>query len=83
MKASQLQKEMLAAIAESEYQPSRPTDFENLDWVWAEFIIKTQQDKGTFTSLVNAGLVQHNGHSDKKESCVRLTESGFEVYKSI
>lgn len=82
---TELQIEMLSAIAESEYQPTNGCQAENyddLDWVWAEFIIDTQQDKGTFASLVNAKMAEHNRHPDRKEACVRLTAEGFKAYKT-
>lgn len=76
--------QMLRDIARSEYQPrngAEPESFDDLDWVWAEMIIETSADKGTFTSLVNAGLAEHNGHDDD-DACVRLTEAGFNAYKA-
>jgi len=82
--ATPLQLSMLEDIIHSEYQPTNggATDnFDDLDWVWAEFIIRTQQDKGTFASLVNAGWAEHNGHEDKADACVRVTREGFDEYK--
>jgi len=82
--ATENQLNMLWAIARSEYQPLNggvPESFEDTDWVWAEFIIRNAQDKGTFTSMLNEGWVQHNGIANRKEACVRLTEEGFEVYR--
>ena len=79
------QANMINAIAFSEFQPlngGEPEKFEDTDWIWAEFIIETSSDKGTFTSLVNAGLVEHNGHDDQ-DACVRLTERGFQVFRSF
>ena len=81
---TKLQTEMLTAIARSEFQPingAEPDSFDDLGWVWAEMIVETSQDKGTFASLVNAGLAQHNG-STGDDACVRLTLEGFQVYKS-
>jgi hypothetical protein len=81
--ATQLQLSMLRAIPRSDYQPLNgrdPETFEDTDWVWADGIIETQQDKGTFASLVNAGWAEHNGH-DEEDACVRLTRAGFEEYK--
>lgn len=80
-----LQNKMLKNIALSEFQPlngREPESFQDTDWVWAEMIIETQQDKGTFASLVNAGLAEHNG-ADDEEACIRLTEAGFNAYKSL
>jgi len=79
------QANMINAIAFSEYQPlngDEPMKFEDTDWVWAEFIIESSADKGTFTSLVNAGLAEHNGH-DGQDACVRLTEDGFKVFRGF
>jgi hypothetical protein len=79
-----LQQSMLACIAESEFQPTGgrpPETFEDTDWVWTVMIIEDQQDKGIFTSLVNAGLVEHNGHHNSTDSAVRLTKAGFDAYK--
>ena len=79
-----LQQTMLKAIALSEYQPTNgraPESYDETDWVWAEMIIETQQDKGTFASLVNAGLAEHNG-GDDEDACVRLTLAGFEAFKN-
>ena len=81
--ATKGQFEMLRNIARSEYQPrngAEPETFDDLDWIWAEMIIETAEDKGTFTSLVNAGLAEHNGAEDD-EACVRLTEAGLDAYK--
>jgi hypothetical protein len=78
-----LQNDLIDAIAHSEFQPTNggtPKTFEDTDWVWAEFIIQTAEDKGVFTSLVNAGLAQHNGHKGN-DACVRLTEAGFEAFQ--
>jgi len=79
------QANMINAIAFSEYQPlngDEPMNFDDTDWVWADCIIESAADKGTFTSLVNAGLVEHNGNNNKV-ACVRLTENGFKVFRSF
>lgn len=51
------------------------------DGVWADCVIETKQDKGTFTSLMNAGLVDHSGRGE--DAIVGLTKEGFEVFKSL
>ena len=80
-----LQNCMIDNIVHSEYQPfggrGEPESFDQLNWVWAEFIIECAQDKGTFTSLVNAGLAEHDG-AGGKEAAVRITRAGFDVYKA-
>jgi 6-phosphogluconolactonase/glucosamine-6-phosphate isomerase/deaminase len=80
---TELQTKMIRAIARNQYQPTgggEPASFDDLDWVWADSVIVTPSDKGTFTSLMNAGLVEHSGHGEEDE-CVRLTEAGFDAYK--
>jgi hypothetical protein len=75
--------EMLMSIALDEFQPTNgrpPAMFEDTDWVWADNVIMSAEDRGTFTSLVNAGLAEHN-HLVGRESCVRMTEAGFNAYK--
>ena len=83
---TELQQWMLARIAENEFQPTNgrePETFDDTDWVWTVMIIENQQDKGIFTSLLNAGLAEHNGHHNSTDSAVRLTKAGFEAYKAI
>lgn len=79
------QANMINTIAYSEYQPlngDHPDSFDQTDWVWANCVIESAADKGTFTSLVNAGLAEHNGH-EGEDACVRLTERGFKVFQSF
>lgn len=81
---TKLQSSMLAKIAESEFQPTNgsiPSSFDELDWVWADCIIEDAEDKGVFTSLVNAGMVEHSGNKGR-DACVRLTETGWNAYKN-
>ena len=77
-----LQNQMIQAIALSEFQPingQMPKAFSDLDFVWADCIIETAEDKGVFTSLVNAGLAKHCGNKGRDAS-VALTEKGYEVF---
>lgn len=79
------QANMINAIAFSEFTPvngDHPGSLADIDWVWADDIIQTAADKGTFTSLVNAGLAKHNGH-EGRDACVTLTEKGFSVFESF
>ena len=55
---------------------------DDIGWVWADCVIETVADRGTFTSLVNAGFVAHNGHGGR-DSCVTLTAAGFTEYQRI
>ena len=49
---------------------------------FADMIIENAQDKGVFTSLVNAGLAEHNGHKGR-DGEVCLTAAGFAEYQRI
>lgn len=79
-----LQKDMLVKIARSEYTSVNGAVPKNADetGTWANVIIETVQDKGVFTSLVNAGLVKHNGLQGKNAE-LALTDAGFAVYQRI
>lgn len=81
-----LQARMLVKIARNEMTEingSEPRNSDEID-VWANCVIETAQDKGTFTSLLNAGLVWHNCPTRlQSDSGCGLTEKGFEVYKSM
>ena len=80
--ATALQAEMLINIAENEYTSSngaQPLTFGEVEWVWADVVIENARDKGTFTSLVVAGLAKHDGNVGK-DACVTLTEEGFNEY---
>ena len=82
---TELQSKMIRAIAESEYTSVNgavPECLEDIDWVWANTIIYDAEDKGVFTSLVNAGLVDHSGHKGEDAS-VTLTAAGFTAYQSL
>lgn len=80
---TELQKAMLVKIARSEYtsingaMPENPYD----TLTWQDTIIETAQDKGVFTSLLNAGLVYSNGRG--QEASCQLTEKGFAQYLAI
>lgn len=77
------QYEMLMSIVLDEFQPTNgkePETYADTDWVWADNIIQSAEDRGTFTSLVNAGFAVHNQLTGR-ESCVRITEAGFNAYK--
>ena len=80
---TELQTKMLVAIAESEFNavggdiPKNKEDAQT----WAEMVIETAQDKGVFTSMLNADLVYHV--QDGKDSICGLTAKGFEEYQRI
>lgn len=48
---------------------------------YADGIIETAQDKGVFTSLLNAGLVDHEGTG--RDAYCGLTEEGWQAYLLI
>ena len=78
-----LQAAMLKRIARSEFTAvngGEPSTMDDVGWVWASEIIITAEDKGVFTSMLNAKLVEHG---DKRRSTtIRLTKNGFEAYKA-
>ena len=76
---------MIRKIARNDFTPvngSEPESLSDIDWVWADTVIEDAEDKGAFTSLVNAGLAEHNGHKGR-DSCVTLTQAGFDAYKAL
>ena len=78
-----LQTAMIIKIARDEYNAingAMPTCKEETN-TWQEMIIESQQDKGTFTSLMNAGLVWSNGRG--KDAACGLTEAGFAEFLKI
>lgn len=85
MKVTELQANMIRNIAESEYTSVNgavPSNVNDIGWVWADCIIEDSQSKGVFTSLKNAGLVEHSG-GPKADACVTLTQAGFEAYQAL
>ena len=85
VQVTELQKAMLIKIATCEFngvdgiadeldQPFQSTTLANM-------IIESCQDKGVFTSMLNADLVFHN--SDEADSTVGFTQKGFEIFKNI
>jgi hypothetical protein len=84
---TELQAAMIKKIARDEMtclnggEPSNVAETET----WANGVIETPQDKGVFTSLLNAGLVWHQKEIDHGQdaSFLGLTEAGFTVYKSL
>jgi hypothetical protein len=74
---------MIVAIAEDECTPaggSRPKCVEDAT-TWVSMVVYDPKDKGVLTSLINAGLVYHNGTG--KDAVVGLTKLGFELYNQI
>jgi len=86
-----LQNAMIMKIAENDFTVANgdtPKSLEDIGQVWADMVIETAQDKGVFTSLMNAGCVTHTGFlpsssCTKSDSTLSLTEKGFEEYKKI
>ena len=80
---TQLQTKMIVAIAEDLHTPLNgdvPECKEDAH-TYAEMIIETAQDKGVFTSLLNAGMVWHV--ADGRDSICGLTDAGFAEYQRI
>lgn len=77
-----LQNEMLNAIARDELTPvngARPTNAADAT-TYADMVIETAEDKGVFTSLLNAGLVYHSGKG--RDAVVGHTEAGFAAWSA-
>lgn len=80
-----LQAAMIKNIARSEFTAvngAEPQGLTDIGWVWANTVIETAEDKGVFTSLVNAGMTQHCGNKGR-DACVTLTQSGLDAYKAL
>lgn len=76
-----LQNKMLVRIAEDELAPlngAEPSIKEDAT-TWADCVIEDAEDKGVFTSLLNAGMVYHQGKG--RDAVVGLTDVGFAAYK--
>ena len=80
-----LQATMLKQIAESEHNQFNggiPKTLSDVGQIWTRTIVKTIQDKGTFTSLINAGLVW-SYWAGTSDAVIQLSPEGFEAYKSL
>ena len=77
-----LQTEMLNKVATSEHNEmnGNPTKVEQTI-TWADQMIETPQDKGVFTSLLNAKLVAHEGEG--VDAVVYLTDAGWNAWKGV
>lgn len=78
-----LQAAMLKRIATDELTELNGAEPENASQAvtWANCVIEDAEDKGVVTSLINAGLVYHEGK--KRDALVGLTEEGFKAYKNL
>ena len=74
MTLTPLQAAMLKKIATDELTSVNGAEPESVEETetWAEMIIETAQDKGVFTSLLNAGLAIHGGKG--RDAVVSLTD---------
>jgi hypothetical protein len=80
---TELQAKMLKAIATNELTPlngAEPNSHEDAT-TYADMVIEDAQDKGVFTSLLNAELVWHSGKG--RDAVVGLTAKGFAEYKNL
>ena len=78
-----LQEQMLAKIILNDFTPlngNEPEDYSEVEPTWADMVIDTQQDKGTFTSLVNAGMAFHEGKG--RDAIIGVTQKGYDAYKT-
>ena len=79
-----LQAAMIKLIAENEMtviNGGKPSDLDDVGQVWVSCVIFSAEDKGVFTSLLNARLVEHGGSG--KEAWAGLTNDGFAAYKAL
>lgn len=76
--AKQLQ--MLTAIAEDELSPLNGATPDCADdaTTWTNMVVYDAEDKGVFTSCMNAGLVWHSGLG--RDSQCGLTDKGYAEY---
>ena len=81
MKLTELEKDVIIAIAENEYSdvPGNPV------WSWAidyeTKITKKEQVSGVVSSLVKKGLAKC--YDEGKDSTVHLTDAGVKTYHGI
>ena len=79
---TELQAAMIKAIAENEMNMlngGKPSDLDDVGQIWTSCVIYSAQDKGVFTSLLNAGMVEHGGIG--QDAWCGLTAAGFAAYK--
>lgn len=84
MNITQLELDMIESIAYSDYtniNGAEPKTIDDIGWVWANCIIESKSQGGTFASLLKKGLAKHTGFNDD-DDCVTLTESGFKVFQN-
>jgi hypothetical protein len=76
MNITDLEREMIVRIAESEYgdRPEDPT--------WVCVVCETHQDAGVLSSLSRKGLVKIQGEYNENDSIIRLTSEGLNLYRS-
>jgi hypothetical protein len=77
-----LQSAMLRKIARDELTPlnGAEPDSHTDATTFADVVIETAEDKGVFTSLMNAGFVWHSGKG--RDAVIGLTADGFAAYKA-
>lgn len=74
------QAQMLKNIMCNEHQPLNgrmPENFADIREIWTSEVVRNASDKGTLTTLINAGLVIHWGRG--ADSCVRMTQDGWDA----
>ena len=88
MKLTNLEKQMLENIANSEYNDvtgySPESAEETFGWYYPEYLdegMDTNQVRGVITSLVKKGLVTVD--LDEDDNTISMTDDGFNTYKGI
>jgi len=92
MNVTTLEAAFLNKIAHSEFQPvngATPATFSDTGDVWADCIIEDKQDQGVALSLLNKGLIGHDGYvagringKARNDAGIWLTEAGFAAWQA-
>jgi hypothetical protein len=83
---TELQYKMLCKIIEDDYTPSNGNTIialieEGEAYTFVNQVIESAQDRGTVTSLQNAGLVDRH-KTGTADDCIWLTDDAIELMKS-
>ena len=87
-KVTELQYAMLCKIIEDDYTSSNGNAVEALKegsygcYTYVNQIIESSQDRGTATSLINAGLVKRH-NAGTREDCIWLTDDAVELMREL
>jgi hypothetical protein len=81
-----LQNKMLTKIALNDMTSvngRRPETLGDVGDVWADCVIENAEDKGTFTSLLNAEMVNIFTYKNKRDNTVTLTQAGLDAFLAL